>query len=125
MNSLKPPGFPPHELNLKVGSSIIILRNIEPPKLCNRTRLVVKKMYNNLIEVTIICGKFKGSHVFISRIPLVTSNYTIEIKRLQFPIKLSFAMTINKSQGQTLKIVGLDLRMDCFANDNYTKHVQE
>ena len=25
-------------------------------------------------------------------------------------------MTINKSQGQTLKIVGLDLRMDCFAH---------
>ena len=65
LNSLKPPGFPPHELNLKVGSSIIILRNIEPHKLCNRTRLVVKKMYNNLIEVTIICVKFKGSHVFI------------------------------------------------------------
>ena len=77
LNSLKPPGFPPHELNLKVGSSIIILRKIEPPKLCNRTRLVAKKMYNNLIEVTIFCGKFKGSHVFIPRIPLVTSNYTI------------------------------------------------
>ena len=73
-------------------------------------------MYNNLIEATIICGKFKGSHVFIPRIPLVTSNYAIEFKRLQFPIKLIFAMTINKSQGQSLYIVGLDLRIDCFAH---------
>ena len=38
------------------------------------------------------------------------------LKRLQFPVRLSFAMTINKSQGQTLKIAGLDLTLPCFSH---------
>ncbi|KAL4132652.1 hypothetical protein QTP88_009771 [Uroleucon formosanum] len=48
------------------------------------------------------------------RIPLLSSNYPFEFKRLQFPIKVSFAMNINKSQGQLLKIAGIDLSDDCF-----------
>ena len=40
----------------------------------------------------------------------------IEFKRLQFPIRLAFAMTINKSQGQTLSVCGLDLSTQCFSH---------
>ena len=36
-------GFPPHVLQIKIGVSIILLRNINPLKLCNGTRLAVKK----------------------------------------------------------------------------------
>ena len=36
-------GFLPHVLQLKIGVPIILLRNINPPKLCNGTRLAVKK----------------------------------------------------------------------------------
>ena len=72
LNSLKPPGFPPHHLNFKTGSSIILLRNIEVPRLCNGKRLVFKKMYDNVIEATIITRKFKHIDVFIPNIPLVS-----------------------------------------------------
>ena len=34
--------------------------------------------------------------------------------RKQFPVKLCFAMTINKSQRQSLKYVGVDLRCPPF-----------
>ena len=54
-------------------------------------------------------GKARGENVFIPRIPLIPSDVPIEFKRLQFPVKLRFAMSINKSQGQSLKVVGLNL----------------
>ncbi|CEG75112.1 Putative PIF1 [Rhizopus microsporus] len=36
------------------------------------------------------------------------------LARKQFPVKLCFAMTINKSQGQSLKYVGVDLIQSSF-----------
>lgn len=47
---------------------------------------------------------------------MMTTDLTFEFKRLQFPIRLAFAMTINKSQGQTLKVVGLNLQNPCFSH---------
>ena len=39
-----------------------------------------------------------------------------QIHRRQFPLRLAYAMTINKSQGQTLQRVALDLREPCFSH---------
>ncbi|GFU97335.1 ATP-dependent DNA helicase [Trichonephila clavipes] len=50
LNSLDLPGMPPHVLTLKIGVPIILLRNINPSRLCNGTRLSVKKMMNNVIQ---------------------------------------------------------------------------
>ncbi|XP_052750249.1 uncharacterized protein LOC128200537, partial [Galleria mellonella] len=102
LNSLELPGLPPHNLQLKIGSVIIMLRNINPPRLCNGTRLAVKKLLNNVIEATILKGKYKGEDVLIPRIPMIPNDIPFSFKRLQFPVRLAFAMSINKSQGQSL-----------------------
>ncbi|GFU72657.1 ATP-dependent DNA helicase [Trichonephila clavipes] len=39
-----------------------------------------------------------------------------EFKRLQFPVRLAFAMTINKAQGQSLQVCGLNLENPCFSH---------
>lgn len=116
LNSLEPTGMPPHILTLKIGAPLMIIRNLDPPRLCNGSRVVIKNLSPNLIEATIINGIYKGENVLIPKIPIISTDSTVEFKRLQFPVKLSFAITINKSQGQTLRIAGLNLENQCFSH---------
>jgi ATP-dependent DNA helicase PIF1 len=53
--------MPPHNLQLKVGSPVILLRNLNAPRLCNGTQLVIKKLIKNIIEVIIL--KFRGENI--------------------------------------------------------------
>ena len=58
-------------------------------------------MTNRVLNVQIITGPFTGEMVFVPRIMLSTTadQLPFEFHRQQFPVKLAFAMTINKSQG--------------------------
>ena len=40
----------------------------------------------------------------------------VPLKRLQFPVRLAFAMTINKSQGQSVEHVGINLQTLVFSH---------
>ena len=115
-SSLELPGTLPHNLLLKVGTPIMLLRNLDAPKLCNGTRLLGEMPMTKLLRATIIRGCAKGEDVFIPRILVIPNDLAFTFKRTQFPIKLSIAMSINKAQGQTLKVAGIDLQSPCFSH---------
>ncbi|XP_057375141.1 ATP-dependent DNA helicase PIF1-like [Daphnia carinata] len=119
LDTLKVSGIPPHVLELKVGAIIILLKNIDSRQgLCNGTRLIIKSLRDNLIHATIAAGKNKGHNVFIPRMNMSPSDCDLPFKliRNQFPVLLAFAITINKSQGQTFDKVGILLPEPVFSH---------
>jgi ATP-dependent exoDNAse (exonuclease V) alpha subunit len=120
LNTLTPNGLPPHVLKLKIGCPVILLRNIDPANgLCNGTRLIIWGFQNNTIDAEIMLGQHAEKRVFLPRIPLCPSDdemFPFQFKRKQFPIRLSFAMTVNKAQGQTIPTVGVYLPEPVFSH---------
>lgn len=119
LNGIKASGLPNHRLLLKVGVPVMLLRNIDQKSgLCNGTRLKVVSLGNRVIEAEIISGSNIGERTFIPRITLIPTDKKLHIKlqRRQFPLAVCFAMTINKSQGQSLSRVGLFLKKPVFTH---------
>jgi len=68
---------------------------------------------------TFLMGPFKDTRVLIPRIPLTTAedgSSPVQFLQRQFPVKAAFAMTINKSQGQTLDHVAVYLPQPVFGH---------
>ncbi|KAJ8481437.1 hypothetical protein ONZ45_g15318 [Pleurotus djamor] len=121
LRTLNAPGLPPGELELKLGCPLILLRNIAPARgLCNGTRLILRRASDRVLEVEIMGGRFHGEVTFIPRITLTPSGkdaeFAFTLRRRQFPVRLAFALTINKAQGQSVRYVGLDLRVPVFSH---------
>jgi ATP-dependent exoDNAse (exonuclease V) alpha subunit len=115
LHSFTPSGFPVARLVLRIGCPIMILRNLQPREgVCNGYRGIVTKISTRILEVRL----FSGTTVLVPRIKLISADPDIlfKLQRLQLPVSLSFAMTINKSQGQTFEVVGIDLRHPVFSH---------
>lgn len=119
LNTINASGLPLHKIRLKVGVPVMLMRNLDPTTgLCNGTRLIITKMGRYVLEGKVITGSNIGEKVFIPRLSLEPSDTRIPFKfqRRQFPISVCFAMTINKSQGQSLKQVGIYLPQPVFSH---------
>ncbi|XP_019184802.1 PREDICTED: ATP-dependent DNA helicase PIF1-like [Ipomoea nil] len=119
LNTLKCSGIPNHCLMLKVGSPVMLLRNIDYTLgLCNGMRLVITKLGDHVVEAKVMSGSSMGTRVLIPRLSLTPSDPRLPFKfqRRQFPLMLSYVMTINKSQGQSLTNVGLLLKKPVFVH---------
>ncbi|KAJ9547568.1 hypothetical protein OSB04_020111 [Centaurea solstitialis] len=69
LKSLRFNGIPNHEIQLKVGAPIMLLRNINQiEELCNGTRLIVTVLGTWSVHGDIISGTNKGKRVTIPRI---------------------------------------------------------
>lgn len=120
LNSLKISGLPTHKLKLKKGAIVMLLRNLSiNDGLCNGTRLKVLELFKFNIKVEIITGTNIGNIAYIPRIQLQTpenSKLPFILFRRQFPLVIAFAITINKSQGQSFDEVGIYIRKPLFSH---------
>src|SRR5258705_13049533 len=78
--------------------------------------ILLTGMTNIVIEALILTGSACGETASIPRIPMIPSDLPFHFKRLQFPVKVCFAMSINTAQGQSFNTVGVDIRSDCFSH---------
>ncbi|CAN0904884.1 ATP-dependent DNA helicase PIF1 [Linum grandiflorum] len=119
LNSLSFNGMPEHQLKFKQYTIVMLLRNLNPAAgLCNGTRILLTHLGANVIRGLIIGGTFEGTVAIIPRIVLdyTDPNWPFTLKRRQYPIRLCYAMTINKSQGQTLEHIGVYLTTPVFGH---------
>ncbi|XP_057747964.1 uncharacterized protein LOC130967160 [Arachis stenosperma] len=119
LNDIKCSGLPNYKLTLKPGVAVMLLRNIDQTSgLCNGTRLIVNELGSNVIGATVVTGRNIGDKVYIPRMNLIPSDSGLPFKfqRRQFLLTVCFAMTINKSQGQSLSHVGLYLSKSVFTH---------
>jgi ATP-dependent DNA helicase PIF1 len=95
-------------------------------KFCIVVVCTLKKVYHqvtenlsdqvsNIIKATILNGIFKGEDILWPHIPMIPTDVSFEFKRLQFPVRLAFVLTIKKTQGHRYKC-GLNLENKCFSH---------
>jgi hypothetical protein len=114
--TVNPASIPPHALEIKVGAMAMLMRNLsKKDKLMNGTRIVIQDIHKYSIIVRTCCdGKLHALSRILFRIQCKRSNTSV--LRRQFPIRLAYAMTVHKCQGQTLDRVVLDMRQQPFSH---------
>jgi hypothetical protein len=121
LHEVDPPNFPRHRIMLTVGVPVMLLRNINQSiGLCNGTRLLVTRLGEWVLEAKIMTGSNVGDRVCIPRIILhASTKWPFTLQRRQYPVRVCYAMTINKSQGQTLDKVGIYLPKPAFSHGQF------
>lgn len=111
----------PCDLKIALDAEVMLLKNVDPnEKLINGSRgKIVGWVTNQIDMVTEIYVKFEGigRHAITKQIcdSVAFENGKI-IDFYQFPLKLSWAATAHKSQGQTLDRVAINISDNCFAH---------
>ncbi len=113
--------LPDHEINLKEGFVVMLLRNIRPRfGHVNGTRYIVERMTANFLFLISASGTHKGSRLSLPRMNCApgTDEFPIPgFRRRQFPIRICFSMTVNKALGQSVTgKLGVDLTNPCLAD---------
>jgi hypothetical protein len=105
-------GVPPHALKLKIGDICMLMRTLSrKDKLCNNTRVIIKDIKRFRIRVQLLQP---GVPIYYD-VPRIRFIFTMrygkgfKMMRTQFPLRLAYAITINRSQGQTTSRTVLDI----------------
>uniref|UniRef100_A0A8C5E9X1 ATP-dependent DNA helicase n=1 Tax=Gouania willdenowi TaxID=441366 RepID=A0A8C5E9X1_GOUWI len=114
LNTLCPSGMP-HRISLKVGMVIMLLRNFDQQNgHCNGSRYIIEEILPHLLVTKSVIGVNAGRSLIPS-----DNIFPFTLRRKQFPVRPCFAMTVNKSQGQSLQRVGVFSTRDFFSHGQF------
>ena len=121
LNTINEPGAPTHEISLKENDYCFLTAKLPiEDKAVNNTKVQILKFYRYGILVEMLSTK--------KRLIITRKHFKTDVKsrrrnvisftfiRRQYPLRLCYAMTFNKSQGQTLSRVSIDLRHNVFSH---------
>jgi len=112
-------GVPPHKLLLKKDDICMIMRNVDRKEgLAKNLRVKIVAMHDDCIRVCTL-NPTRRRHYNIPRIFFSISlsfGRSVKIERKQFPLRLAYSMTYNKSQGQEFEQALVDIRNPPFTH---------
>jgi len=117
LNKFNSNGVPQHELKLKVNDVCIVLRPIHSFDLATNSRVRILQINPYRIKAQTL-----GENPRIVYIPRMRFKFRLpygqsfQLLRTQFPLRLAYCMTYNKSQSQTLRKVLVDTTGEPFAH---------
>ncbi|GIQ92235.1 DNA helicase, partial [Kipferlia bialata] len=96
-------GLQPHGIRLSCGVPIMLLANMDVANgHCNGTRYIVEALADDIIMARATTGPSKGKLLLIPKITVTRLYQGVSFQRKQFPVRVAYAMTVNKAQGQSL-----------------------
>jgi hypothetical protein len=103
---------------LKIGDVCLVTRALKGLEIANNSRVLIVAIGEHTITVRTI-GQNRERMI---KIPRITFKFRLpygksyQLTRKQFPLRLAYAMTYNKSQSQTLSKVLLDVTSPPFSH---------
>jgi ATP-dependent DNA helicase PIF1 len=108
---------PNHEMTLKIGDICLVTRAMKASNLASNSRVLIRGISFKLVKVVTL-----EQYPRIVYIPRIRFNFRLKhtasfnMTRVQFPLRLCYSMTSNKSQGQSMDQVLVDLTDDPFSH---------
>ncbi len=120
LNEINVSSLPVSKLTLKAGCPVILLCNLSTHDgLCNITRGILAVLKEHVGIKAMQNGQLSEGITWIPCLTLEPSEegeFHFTLQRHQYPLVLAFAMTVNKSQGQTIQKARIDLHVPCFSH---------
>ena len=119
--SLHLSGVPPASLMLKKHGRYMITKNYDIKRgIVNGTLVEMLHYTRHMVQVQLLTGTQQGRIILLPRcschVSPENSGLPFAFARVQFPLMPAYCVSVHKSQGQSLDIVGLWIDQDCFAH---------